>query len=166
MVKDWGLCPGNIIPRLELKDISGGKVELFDPAFDAVMLVLTSVKCAPCQTINSILPSYQEKHPDIKIIALFKGDVDEVSDAIKHFNMENLPVVLLTEDIMSALQTNHFPLAFLLSTGHDPNDKRKGPVDLREGMVIMKGLPLSEEHLDIINSVRKLPLAYHNIWEY
>jgi hypothetical protein len=141
MLKDWGLCPGDVIPRLELKDISGEIIELFDPAFDTVMLVLTSVKCAPGQNINSILTSYQEKHPDIKIIALFKDNVDEVSDAIKHFNMENLPVVLLTEDIMSALLTNHFPLAFLISTGHDPNDKRKGPVDLRKGMVIMKGLP-------------------------
>lgn len=162
--KEWGLNPGEQFPNLKLKTIEGEDFELFDPSYDTLMIIFSSPKCLPCQELNQILSEYQRKNTDLKVVLFMKGPIEESIQAKEKWNLENIAITELTDTIMEVTQTKHFPLTFLVSTGYDPVGKRKVPGLLQKGRVIMKGLAVNEEHLDIIKSVSRLPRTYLDIW--
>lgn len=161
--REWGLFPGEIFPINEFTSvISGEPITVHDPAYDACMIVLTSVGCAPCRQLDSILAAYQEKHRDLKLILLIKGSKEEVLQEAELYGLLHMPIAILTDEIMAASETSHYPLAFLAATGFDPSGNRK--LELQKGLVLMRAVAISEEHLDIIESTRRLPLVFYDLW--
>jgi hypothetical protein len=162
--KEWGLNPGEQFPDLKLKTIEGEDFDLFDPSYDTLMIIFSSPKCIPCQELNQILAEYQRKNTDIKVVLFMKGRKEEIIQAKEEWHLVNIIVTELTDTIMEVTETKHFPLTFLVSTGYNPAGKRKVPELLQKGRIIMKGLAVNEEHLDIVKSVSRLPRAYLDIW--
>lgn len=162
--KEWGLNPGELFPDLKLRTVEGEVFELFDPSYDALMIIFSSTKCLPCQELNQLLSEYQRKNKDVKVVLFLRGQKEEIIRTKEELYLENIVVTQLTDEIMQMTETQHFPLTFLVSTGYDPEKKRKVSKLLQRGRIIMKGLAVNEEHLDIIKSVSILPRTYLDIW--
>lgn len=160
---EWGMSPGEIFPYDEFTSIAGESISIHDPMYDVCMIVYTSALCAPCQQLGSILAAYQVKHPDLKIIVLIRGTKEEVIQEAELHGFMHLPIAILTDEIMQATETEHAPLVFLVGTGFDPSGERK--LELTKGHILTRALAISEEHLDIIESTRRLPRIFYDLWK-
>ncbi len=113
-----GLSVGSHAPEFALEDLQGSTVSLESLLAGGlpVMLLFTSARCGPCETMLKSMPGWQERYGDLlRFVVIATGDRKAVQSQASAYD---LPTVLLqsAREVSVAYHAHGTPMAVVVGT--------------------------------------------------
>ena len=89
-IKRDGLKAGTRAPDFRLPRLDGGELSLSELRGQRLVLVFSSPRCGPCNTLAPLLEKFHRKHPDLKIVMVSRGEPNENRAKVKEYGLTQI----------------------------------------------------------------------------
>jgi hypothetical protein len=130
--QDHGLPMGSMFPQFnEIIDSNSP-----DKSVGGAIVLFTMTFCDVCKELYIELSKFKIKYPDLRIVLLMRGNIEDINRLVKEYNI-NIPVKTLSESETEIYKTTIAPFGYYLSV---------------EGHILSKSVTGSYEHLQLLAS--------------
>jgi peroxiredoxin len=113
-LKRDGLKTGTPAPEFRLPRLDGAELSLTELHGRAVLLVFSDPHCGPCNTLAPKLETFHREHPELQVVMISRGDLDENRAKVRQHDL-TFPVVLQQQWEVSRLYAMFAtPVAYLI----------------------------------------------------
>lgn len=112
--QQFGLPVSSTFPLLDLKSTDGSDFHLSYPESQGVIVLISSVNCAPCKHLFANIAQFKMRNPHIQIIALVDGLESDINHTM-NYSSHGIPTYHVDPYILNSIQTDIFPFAYLLT---------------------------------------------------
>ncbi len=116
-IKRNGLKPGTVAPEFRLPRVEGGELALSELRGRLVLLVFSSPRCGPCNTLAPKLEKFHRKFPHVELVMVSQGPPEENRAKAKEHGL-TFPIVLQKQwEISREYAFFATPVGYLIDEG-------------------------------------------------
>ncbi|QGQ95178.1 hypothetical protein EHS13_09915 [Paenibacillus psychroresistens] len=109
-----GFPKGMLFPKLQITTVSGQEFPIIRPRTEGTIVAFTSTTCKYCASLYPLLTPFQHKQPQLKVLVLIAGSLEDTLAKAKEFNLNELVVSSISFDQLTEFGTKLVPFAYFL----------------------------------------------------